>query len=384
MEPSEIIKLLQKGEDSFRQFKTKFMSIDNLAVEISAFANGGGGRILVGVNDDGESTGLNKEEIQKYNQWISNSTSQKIEPPIFVQTEVVEVDNKLVLIISVPQGTSKPYSVSKNQFWVKNGSDKRRATRDELFRLMQSSSSLFADEMKTEIATKHFDFLYFLEFYKQVYGEDPRDLSIERNVLLENLKLIRDDYLTLAGALLFGKNIESLKPQFGIKATCYISEDEYRDKEDIGGNLFKQYRKGTDFILRNLHRVQNSRDFNSPGELEIPAAAIKEAVANALAHRDYFYNTAIFINIYADRVEVVSPGNLPNTVSIESIKLGIHMERNPILLSFMAKNPEMGYTGRGSGIPRMIRLSKSYGVLLELINDEKREQFRVVFGRKTG
>ncbi len=383
MKPSEVKKLLGKGEDSFRQFKTRFSSVDSLAAEISAFANGGGGRIFVGVDDNGDITGLNQGEIRKLNQWISNSTSQKIEPPIFVQTEIIEVDEKLILVISVPQGTSKPYSANKNQFWVKSGADKRRATRDELFRLMQSSSAFFADEMKTEVSTKHFDFLYFSEFYKQVYNEDLDELNSERTVLLENLKLVRENDLTLAGVLLFGKSVETLKPQFGIKATCYISDDEYRDKEDIGGKLFEQHRKGVGFILRNLHRFQESDEFNAPGELEIPAAAIKEAVANALAHRDYFYNTSISINVYPDRVEVISPGNLPNTVTIESIKLGIHMERNPILLSFMAKNQEMGYTGRGSGIPRMIRLCKQREIPLELVNDSTREQFRVVFNRKT-
>jgi ATP-dependent DNA helicase RecG len=231
----------------------------------------------------------------------------------------------------------------------------------ELFRLLQSSSALYADEMKTEILKNQFDFLYFSEFYKQVYDED---------------------HLTLAGVLLFGKSVETLKPQFGIKATCYLTEDEYRDKEDIGGKLFEQHRKGVDFILRNLHRTQETDDFNSPGELEIPAVAVKEAVANALVHRDYFYNTSIFINVYADRVEVVSPGKLPNTVTLEGVKLGIHMERNPILLSFIAKNQEMEYTGRGSGIPRMIRLCKRRQTPLEFINDSQREQFRVIFRRK--
>jgi ATP-dependent DNA helicase RecG len=382
VEPSDLKKRIDKGEDSFQQFKVRFSSIDNLAVEISAFANGGGGKIMVGVSDKGQLTGLNPEEIRKHNQWTSNSTSQKIEPPIFVQTEVIEVDKKYILIISVPRGMSKPYSVNKDQFWVKNGSDKRRATRDELFRLLQSSSALYADEMKTEILKKQFDFLYFSEFYKQVYDEDLEDLQIERDILLENLKLVHENHLTLAGVLLFGKSVETLKPQFGIKATCYLTEDEYRDKEDIGGKLFEQHRKGVDFILRNLHRTQESEDFNSPGELEIPAVAIKEAVANALVHRDYFYNTSIFINVYADRVEVVSPGKLPNTVTLEGVKLGIHMERNPILLSFIAKNQEMGYTGRGSGIPRMIRLCKRRQTPLEFINDSQREQFRVIFRRK--
>ncbi len=115
--------------------------------------------------------------------------------------------------------------------------------------------------------------------------------------------------------------------------------------------------------------------------MEIPLPAITEAIANALGHRDYFINSAIFINIFADRVEIVSAGVLPNTLTVESIKLGIHIERNPIILSFMAKFPETGYTGRGSGIPRILRLCQEQGVPLELINDPVRNQFKVVFYR---
>lgn len=185
-----------------------------------------------------------------------------------------------------------------------------------------------------------------------------------------------------AGLLLFGKNVAFHKPQFGIKATNYLTEDSFLDKEDIVGKLFEQHRKGIDFILRNLYRSQVDSDFNLPGQLEIPLFAIKEVVANALAHRDYFINLSVFINIWPDRVEILSPGVLPNTVNIENIKLGIHMERNPILLSFMAKNPNFGYTGRGSGIPRVLRLCKAQGVKVEFVNDTARNCFQVIFYRK--
>jgi len=115
--------------------------------------------------------------------------------------------------------------------------------------------------------------------------------------------------------------------------------------------------------------------------LEIPAAALKEAVANALVHRDYFINSSIFINIFNDRVEIVSAGLLPNTLNVENIKLGIHIERNPIILSFMAKFQDSGYTDRGSGIPRMLRLCQEKKVPLKLINDTDRNQFKVIFYR---
>ncbi len=378
----EILKeSLEKGEDSFRQFKEKFTSIDKLAVEISAFANSNGGYIYVGVDDNNKVKGLSSDDIKRLNLWISNATSQKIEPPLFVETSIVLEHGKKILIITVPRGTHKPYSVNKSDFWVKNGADKRRASREELFRLMQSSNRLYADEMSTDTGIDGFDFFYFSEFYRMAYGESLEDININKTLLLENLKLAKDKHLTLAGLLLFGKQVEFVKPQFCIKGTCYLNEDEFLDKEDIGGKLFEQQKKGVDFILRQLIRRQPDKNFNSPGELEIPAPVLKEAIANALVHRDYFINSSIFVNIFNDRVEIVSAGLLPNTLNVENIKLGLHIERNPIILSFMAKFPETGYTGRGSGIPRMLRLCQEKQVPLKLINDTERNQFKVIFYR---
>jgi ATP-dependent DNA helicase RecG len=370
---------LNKGEDSTRQFKENLTSIDKLAVEISAFANSNGGEIYLGIDDNGVIKGLSRDEIKRLNQWISSATSQKIEPPIFVQTQMVLSDEKPIMIITVPKGTHKPYSVNKTEFWVKNGADKRRASREELFRLMQSSNRLYADEMDAGVEIEALDFFYFAEFYQMVYEEPLDDLNISKEQLLNHLKLAKDKHLTLAGLLLFGKRVEWAKPQFGIKGTCYLNEDEFLDKEDIGGKLFEQQKKGVDFILRNLRRRQTDNNFNSPGKIEIPLLAVKEAVANALAHRDYFINSSIFINIFLDRVEIASPGLLPNTLTVENIRLGIHLERNPIILSFLAKFPDTGYTGRGSGIPRMLRLCREKKVSLELINDTAGNQFKVIF-----
>jgi ATP-dependent DNA helicase RecG len=382
MDAQQLGQRLLAGEDSSHQFKTNFGSIDQLAVEIAAFANSQGGSILVGVDDNGEVVGLAPGDMQRLNQWISNATTQKIEPPLFVSTETVLRHDRVMLVISVPRGPHKPYSVNKSEFWVKNGADKRRATREELFRLMQSASQLFADEMATEVPLTELDQLQFAHYYRVAFKEEWSDAGVEQAVLLENLKLVHDGRLTLAGLLLFGQRMAWRRPQFGIKATVYLAPDEYRDKEDIGGNLFAQRKQGVDFILRNLHRRQQGQDFNAPGVLEIPEAAIKEAVVNALVHRDYFIQSSITIDIFPDRAEISSPGVLPNTVTVENIKLGIHLERNPILLSLTAKDPDFGYTGRGSGVPRIIRLCREHAVPVSFINDVERSAFRVIFGRR--
>jgi ATP-dependent DNA helicase RecG len=382
MDCEALQQLLHNGEDSRHQFKVQFESIDKLAVEISAFANSQGGRLVIGVTDHGDVRGIEKAELSRLNNWISNATSQKIEPPIFVTTEIVSCENKRVLIIDVPRGHHKPYAVNKSEFWVKNGADKRRATREELLRLMQASGSVYADEVLTNSTLDEFDRDAFARFYKAYYQEPLEELVIPLPQLLENFKLAEAERLTLAGLLLFGKHVEFTKPQFGVKATYYETSDLFRDKEDIGGTLTQQFTGAVAFIERNLRRVQKNADFNSPGMLEIPLPVIKEVIANALVHRDYFLNTSIFVNLDASKVEVCSPGVLPNTVTIENIKSGIHMERNPILLSYMAKDPLFGYTGRGSGIPRILRICQENELEVEFKNDTLKNQFTVTILRK--
>jgi predicted HTH transcriptional regulator len=325
--------LLDNGEDSRHQFKVQCNSIDQLAVEISAFANSQGGLLLVGVTDTGDIRGIGKEELSQLNSWISNATFQKIEPPLFVATKVIPCEDTRVLIVNVPRGDNKPYAVNKNEFWVKNGADKRRATREELVRLIQASGNLYADETLTNSTLEAFDLKAFEQFYNTYYHDQLDEIDIPLPQLLENFKLAKGELLTLAGLLIFGKHVEFARPQFGIKATYYESNESFRDKEDIGGTLSEQFKRAAAFIERNLHRVQVSDDFNSPGVLEIPGPVLKEVIANAIVHRDYFLNTSIFVNMDAVKVEVVSPGVLPNTVTIENIRYGIHMERNPIILS---------------------------------------------------
>ena len=133
--------------------------------------------------------------------------------------------------------------------------------------------------------------------------------------------------------------------------------------------------------IRNLRKRQNGQNFNFPGVMEIPQIALEEAVVNALVHRDYLINSSIRVFIFDNRVEIISPGKLPNTATIETIKVGIQIVRNPILVSFVPKL-ELPYRGLGSGIPRMIEeCRKAKLPEPEFIEDKITETFKVVFYR---
>ena len=381
---SELRKIISRGEDSKTQFKRQFDSIDALAAEFAAMLNSEGGLLIVGVSDSGEICGVT--DIRQLNQWISNACSQKVEPPVSVITENLIIDDKLVVVIRVPLGTDKPYAVNKTAFWVKVGADKRRATREELRRLMQASGTVYADEMPLpHTSLDEFDLLRFRDFYKQQYDQEIDQLNAFTERSLSNLKLLKSQHLTLAGLLLFGKEPQQVRPQLMVKAVAFIGNrlegTEYLDSEDIGSTLAEQFKGTMGFLKRNLRKRQNGQNFNFPGILEIPEIALEEAIVNALAHRDYLISSSIRVFIFDNRVEIISPGKLPNTATVESIRAGIQIVRNPVLISFV---PKIGipYRGLGSGVPRMIEECRKANLPEpKFIEDKLAETFTVVFDR---
>jgi predicted HTH transcriptional regulator len=174
-----------------------------------------------------------------------------------------------------------------------------------------------------------------------------------------------------------------IRPQFIVKAVYWEDENNFKDKEEIMGNLIEQFKKSMDFLRRNLRKIQRG-NVNAPSTMEIPEEALMEAVANAIVHRDYFIESPIYIEIWDNRVEVRSPGKLPNTLTIEEIKSGIHNERNPIILSFLEKDKDFRYSGMGRGIPRIISKCAELGVEVDFINDIERLEFKVIFKRPLG
>ena len=384
MTTSELHEIISRGEDSKTQFKRQFDSIDALAAEFAAMLNSEGGLLIVGVSDSGGICGVT--DIRQLNQWISNACAQKVEPPVSVITENLIIDDKLVVVISIPLGTDKPYAVNKTAFWVKVGADKRRATREELRRLMQASGTLYSDEKPLpHTGLDEFDLLRFRDFYKQQYDQEIDQLNTSTERILSNLKLLKSLHLTLAGLLLFGKEPQQVRPQLMVKAVAFIGNrlegTEYLDSEDIGSTLAEQFKGTMGFLKRNLRKQQNGQNFNFPGILEIPEIALEEAVVNALAHRDYLISSSIRVFIFDNRVEIISPGKLPNTATVESIRAGIQIVRNPVLISFV---PKVGipYRGLGSGVPRMIEECRKANLPEpKFIEDKLAETFTVVFDR---
>ncbi len=387
MEAIELIERVGRGEDSRTQFKLTVTNAESLAADIVAFANAKGGRILIGVGDKGELAGLPSEEVRRINQVISNVTTNNVRPSVNTFNENVAVgDGKVVLVVEVPHGLSKPYSDNNGVFWTKAGSDKRRVnSREEIQRMFQEADLVYADEVPVDGTSEmDLDMDHFAKFFakhrKGTLRGTLRREGLSSLQLLNNLGLVREQNLNLAGLLLFGRDPQRHRPAFVVKAVSFVGNDlagsKYRDSEDIGGCLRDMQKATMSFLTRNLRRVQGDKGFNTEGDLEIPITALEEVVVNMFLHRDYFVSAPWRIMIFDNRVEIISPGTLPNSLSVANIRNGVSVIRNPIIASFATK--EMPYRGIGTGISRA--LSDVPDLALE--SDQERNLFIVRIPRR--
>jgi len=383
MDALELLDLIQTGESSKVQFKLRVNNANSVGAEMVAFSNTKGGLLIVGVEDKtGEINGLSFDELQSTNELLANSASNNVKAPIYIYTETIKVEEQNVIVAHIAEGNSKPHMDNNGIIWVKNGSDKRKViTKEEIARLLQISGNLFADETLVNGTTVNdIDEDFFQEFIVSKTKKTIEELGQSTSAVLSNLGMIKEGKLSLGGLVLFGKNPQQFKSTFTVQCVSFVGNDisskEYRDKEEpFIGNLKELYEKTFSFITRNLRKKQIKEGFNSQSELEIPIQTIEELLVNALIHRDYFILSSIKVFIFDNRIEIISPGRLPNTLTIDNIKIGTSIPRNPIL--FTNARYILPFVGVGSGIPRAIENSPD----LELINDVDREVFVSIIKR---
>ena len=387
MTDAEVIERLAQGEDSRTQFKCGPIGIAHLSEELAAFANAQGGVIFFGVDDEGTPVGLSRSQKKTLETELSNAANDGVRPSLYPRTEFHTIGGKQVLAVFVPEGVSKPYADKKGAFWTKSGPDKRRITaREELQRLLQRSLLIHADELPVEKSTiDNLDYRHLGEFLQKNYGMDQDVVMAPNNPdlpqLLENLGFADGTRLTLAGVMLFGKNPQRFLPTNIVKAVSFVGNDpacsRFRDTADFKGTIRDMYEATMRFLVQNLRHVQVGTEFNQLGELEISEEALKELVVNMFLHRDYFVSAPWRVMIFDDRVELISPGSLPNHLDIGKIKSGVSIARNPVIFSHATK--EIPYRGLGTGVKRALELQPN----IRFENDSEGFMFKVIVSRAT-
>lgn len=384
MNAIQLLDLISTGETSTVQFKQEMPHRDSLQKEIVAMSNSLGGHILMGIEDvTGQPIGLSPEAIEQYDRDVAQ-IADDVKPIVYIQTEVVKLPDDInILVITVPEGINKPYKTPKGEIYIKQGSNKRLVTDNaEILRLYQQSSNILADEMPVYGATlSDINRTAFEEYFKKEFGVSIEEKGLSYEQALEAKRVIRKEQVTLAGLLFFGNSPQSFKPAFTIKLVDFfgteISSNQYRSKPfDLEGTIPELFNQTLEWVKSHLRSVQAGQGFNSIGKLEISEIALVEIIQNALVHRDYFKNSPIRIMIFDDRLEIVSPGKLPNTLTVEDIKYGNPVVRNNQLVSYSSH--ALPFSGLGSGIKRALVEEPD----MEFINDVEGEQFKVIFKRK--
>jgi predicted HTH transcriptional regulator len=380
MEAAELLKLISLGETSFVQFKRDVTNEVGIAQEMVAFSNNKGGKILIGIDDKtGNIVDLSFQDIQRINSTLVNAAQNHVKSPIKIECETIEAEGKKVIIATIEEGTDKPYMDKEGLIFIKNGADKRKVTsKEELMRLLKSSGNLYAEEMLIRNSIyEDINEEEFKKFYEKKYKIPFKSEKLGQYI--ENLGLGEQGKLNLVGALLFTKHPIKNIPSFFTLAIWFKglqkSDTIYLNEDKIEGTLSQQYKKALTFLVDSLREIQIGDNFNSKGELEIPVVPLQELLINALVHRDYFIKDTIKVFVFNDRVEIISPGVLPNNLTEEKIRLGIRKKRNPLIDSFAFDL--LDYKGAGSGILRALQAYPD----IDFINDKEAEEFKVIIKR---
>ena len=406
----DILKQIKAGEVSGVQFKERILDKYDIACELVAFSNSHGGKLVVGIKDKtGETNALSYSEVQETTNLLSDIASENVVPSILIKIDTVEVEDGNLVIATVKEGLNKPYHDNKGIVWVKNGADKRKVFDNaELAEMMTDCGSFAPDEAGVRDATVNdLDATTIKQFLgnrfervlekKGLTGDAFNEASLDMicsaiakghdcEKILRNLRFIRPDgSLTVAAMLLFGKYTQRWLPMMTAKCICFagnsVGSKVFRDKvndADMEGNLLHQYDTIMDFFTRNLHNVQVGAEFNSMGKLEIPYTSLVEFTVNSLVHRSLNMKAPVRIFIFDNRVEIHSPGALPNGLTIDDIKAGTSMPRNMFL--FNNAIYLLPYTGVGSGITRAL----DEDVNVTFMNNDKAQEFVITVWRGEG
>ena len=373
---TELLEIIANGESSGIEFKRDDIRSEDLAKEVVALANFQGGRVLIGVEDDGTISGIQRDKLEE---WVMNVLRDKVHPFIIPYYEEVFLDDKRVAVISIEQGTSKPYVLRHNgqeRIYVRIGTTSRDATREQQARLYDVGGMLHSETLPvsgTRISSLDRERVknYLFDIIEDPEHPASEEQWIERLTGLGFLARPQNGEIacTIAGLISFGITPRRYLPQAGIRLMAFEGQDKtYKALIDkvIDGPLFNRLRKSDvgnlenidDGLIEKLSKMIRpfiSEEGNTISEEMqkkriwfYPWEAIRETIINAIAHRDWTRSVDIEIVVYSDRIEVISPGALQNSMTIEKMKAGQRSPRNPLLVSVMR---DYGYVdARGMGV----------------------------------
>ncbi len=377
MNKENILNIIKQGENSAIEFKSAGVQPQSMAREIVAFLNTTGGIIIIGVEDDKQIPGIDNEKLEE---WISYIVRNNIIPASNVKTSIVEIDNKQIGIIEIEKGVFKPYQTIDGKYWIRIGSTNRIATKEELSRLFQQAGLVHFDASHVENTSyndlnltkihDYFSTVYQLDFLSLQQNEQEKIL-INTDILFSNNNTINS---TIGGLLIFGKQPQKFLPQSTISFAAFRGNqitDELIDKKEINGTLPEIIDNTVTLINLLLPVASEIVGTKREEKILIPTKVLRETIVNAIAHRDYsIYGRKIMIRLFTNCLQIISPGRLPNTLTLEKIRYGNSAIRNHLIVKFLENLRYID--GIGRGIPLIIKYMAD-----KVLFEEEGELFKV-------
>lgn len=352
MDVLELRERISKWEDLRTDFNVEVGGTDDLAKDIVCFANTNGGQIIIGVARDRTIVGVSDPD--PVHRHVDNVAFNNCEPPITVVQETVEIDGKTV-VVNVPKGDQRPYRTNRGRYYVRTTSGCRDASREELLRLFQAVESLYYDETPLpRLTVTDLDVGAFERFLQRT---GQKDLAQDPPRLLRSWGLLSSGHPTVAGLLLLGHDPQRHLPYAQINAARFPGRDVAAapsDRKDIAGRLLDMIDDAQRFLRLHLRIPHEIEGFQPEPRPELPEEALREAIVNAVAHRDYTVQGPMRLFIFDDRIELHTPGKPPNSVDADAMRAGVHVVRNPRIYARMSDAGPV--TRAGTGVPRIVKL----------------------------
>lgn len=355
-----LIECIQQGESKTLELKLQLPQHDQIAKTVVAFANTSGGKLVLGVDDKRQVTGISEDDVFTLQDQITSLVFDRCQPTILPEIYTARLQGKLVLVVEVFRGNLLPYylkSAGKNNgTYLRIGASNRLADFENIVELERQKRNLsFDEEACREQSLSSLD-LTPLETRFSALG---KPLNQEK---LKNLKLVVQeqgtDWPTQGLLVLLG-----LLAHVSIKCARFKGTDMsvFLDRKEYSGDIFSQLEQTQAFIKNHIHLHGEIKGLQRTDTYEIPLEALREALINACIHRDYTnLGRDIKVGVFDDIVNIVSPGGLPNTLTAESLMDGRSEIRNRVIARVFK---ELGYIEQwGSGIARIKSACKAHGL----------------------
>jgi ATP-dependent DNA helicase RecG len=371
MTEEELRALIRRGEDQRTEFKAAEADAVDIARAIVAMANSGGGAILLGIGDDAELLGLwyaqpphinrhmsTMPDLSAWRQWVVNVSRHNCEPAVPIGLEHVAIEGRDILVVHVPDGQDKPYRAI-GRVYVRIDKEVHEATREEVARLMVEAGRVQYERLPVpDGELGELDDALVRDCFAEARRPPYPEYAVERARLLVNLGFATRHagrvVPTVAGLLLFGARPQDRLPAATLKCAFFYGlhqGTQLRDRADVEGPLNRVIDDGAAFVARNRRLVPRMEGIRRVDVPEYPDYSVREALANALAHRDWSLEGAkVRLFVFDDRLEIWSPGRLPPPITLE--RLGYdQFSRNRLIARVLV---ERGYIEEvGLGIRRI-------------------------------